>query len=272
MEWLKNVVEHRQTERIVIGLILLNALTLGLETSTAVMAEYGGLLRAIDHLLLAIFVAELLARILVRRGAFFRDPWSIFDLLVVGIALVPATDSFSVLRALRVLRVLRLITALPSLKRVVGGLISAMPGMGSISLLMGLIYYVFSVMGTKLFGQTSPDQFGSLGSTAYTLFQVMTFDDWSSGVARPLMEKHAYAIAYLVVFILLSAFMMLNLFIGVVVTALDDEKAANAPKLLHDPVEMQTVLEELRAIRAELTALKTAEHPPESRGRDPART
>lgn len=259
MAWLKYVVEHRQTERIVIGLILLNAITLGLETSTSIMAEYGGLLHAIDQLLLAVFVAELLARILVKRGDFFRDPWSLFDFLVVGIALVPATDSFSVLRALRVLRVLRLITALPSLKRVVGGLITAMPGMGSISLLMGLIYYVFAVMGTKLFAQTSPEQFGSLGATAYTLFQVMTFDDWSTGVAKPLMEKHSYAVVYLIVFILLSAFMMLNLFIGVVVTALDDEKAANAPKLLHDPAEMYSVLAELKAIRTELAALKSGE-------------
>ena len=259
MDWLKRTIEHPRTERIVIGLIILNAITLGLETSSSLMAEYGGLLHAIDQILLAIFVLELVARMIVKQGQFFRDPWNVFDFLVVSVALVPSTDSFSVLRALRVLRILRLITALPSLKRVVGGLISAMPGMGSISLLMGLIYYVFAVMGTKLFAQTAPDQFGTLGATAYTLFQVMTFDDWSGGVAKPLMEKHAYAIVYLVLFILLSAFMMLNLFIGVVVTALDDEKAANAPKLLHDPTEMRAVLAELKAIRSEITALKSGQ-------------
>lgn len=252
MAFLKWLVEHPVTERLVITLILINAVTLGLETSPTVMAGYGTVLNRLDDALLAIFVLELTIRMIVKRRDFFRDPWSIFDLLVIGIALVPATESFSVLRALRVLRILRLITALPSLKRVVGGLISAMPGMGSISLLMALIYYVFAVMGTKLFGQSTPEQFGSLGATAYTLFQIMTFDDWSSGVAKPLMEKHSFAIVYIVVFILLSAFMMLNLFIGVVVTALDDEKAANSPKLLHDPQETQQILSELKAIRAEL--------------------
>ncbi|MGL5446736.1 MAG: ion transporter [Rhabdaerophilum sp.] len=256
MDRLKAFVDSPVVERFIIVLIVLNAITLGLETSPSVMAEFGRLLHVLDTIFLWIFVAELAARMAVKRGAFFRDPWSIFDFIVVGIALLPATGSLSVLRALRVLRLLRLVTAIPSLKRVVGGLISAVPGMGSIMLLMMLIYYVFAVMGTKLFAGTSPDQFGSLGMTAYTLFQIMTFDDWSNGVAKPLMDKHPYAIAYIVIFILLSAFMMLNLFIGVVVSALDDEKAADAPKLLHDPKEMEHVLAELRAIRSEMERLK----------------
>jgi voltage-gated sodium channel len=262
LERLRAIVDHPLTERIVIGLILVNAVTLGLETSKSIMEDWGGLLHIIDQTLLTIFVVELVARAFVKRGDFLKDPWSIFDVIVIGIALLPATGSLSVLRALRVLRVLRLITVIPSLKRVVGGLISAVPGMGSIILLMGIIYYVFAVMGTKLFAGTSPDQFGSLGATFYTLFQVMTFDDWSSGVAKPLMEKHPYAIVYLVIFILLSAFMMLNLFIGVVVSALDDEKAANSPKLLHDPAETQAMLAELKAIRAELAEIRARQGAP----------
>jgi voltage-gated sodium channel len=259
MNWLRGIVDHPLTERVVIGLILINAITLGLETSQSVMAEWGHLLHQIDTILLWIFVAELLARMAVKRLDFLKDPWSIFDTIVIAIALLPATGALSVLRSLRVLRVLRLVTAIPSLKRVVGGLISAVPGMGSIMLLMVIIYYVFAVMGTKLFGATAPEQFGSLGATTYTLFQVMTFDDWSGGVAKPLMDKHPYAIIYLVTFILLSAFMMLNLFIGVVVSALDDEKAANAPKLLHDPAETQAMMADLKAIRAELAEIKAAQ-------------
>lgn len=261
MEKLKRIVEHPLTERIVIGLILVNAVTLGLETSKSIMTNHGVLLHLIDQILLAIFVLELGARMLVKRSAFLRDPWSVFDFLVVAVALLPATGSLSVLRALRVLRVLRLITALPSLKRVVGGLIGAMPGMGSIMLLLIIIFYVFAVMGTKLFAENAPEQFGSLGQTAYTLFQVMTFDDWSGGVVKPLMEKQPYAIVYFVLFILLSAFMMLNLFIGVVVTALDDEKAAGSTRLMHDPADNRRLLAELQAIRAELARLQ------ESRGR-----
>lgn len=254
MNWLRRIVENEKTERFILGLIILNAITLGLETSKEIMATHGALLHRIDQILLGIFTAELLARIVVKRGAFFKDPWNVFDAFVVGIALLPDTGSLSVLRALRVLRVLRLITALPSLKRVVSGLIGAIPGMGSIMLLMALIYYVFAVMGAKLFGADAPEQFGTLGMSAYTLFQVMTFDDWSNGVVKPLMEKHPYAIAYFVIFILLSAFMMLNLFIGVVVTALDDERAESSKQLLHDSSETALILAELREIRARLDA------------------
>lgn len=257
MSILHAIVTNPLTERFIIGLIILNAVTLGLETSPTIMASHGVLLHQIDSLLLNIFVVELLARMAVHRRDFLKDPWSVFDMLVVGIALVPATESLSVLRALRVLRVLRLITLLPSLRRVVAGLIGAMPGMGSIMLLMLLVYYVFAVMGTKLFAGTAPEQFGSLGQTAYTLFQVMTFDDWSNGVVKPLMEKHPYAVFYFIMFILLSAFMMLNLFIGVVVTALDDERAPNQKHLMHDPEMQGKMLAELQAIRARLEALET---------------
>lgn len=262
MEHLRKIIESETTERIVLALIVVNAITLGLETSRDVMASYGSILHRIDTILLWVFVIELLARMLVKGPRFFKDPWSVFDTFVVGIALLPATGSLSVLRALRVLRVLRLITALPSLKRVVAGLIGAIPGMGSIMLLMALIYYVFAVMGTKLFAETAPEQFGTLGATAYTLFQVMTFDDWSNGVAKPLMEKHPYAIAYLVIFILLSAFMMLNLFIGVVVSALDDEKADSTKKLLHDASEADRILAELAEIHKKLGRIEAAKDLP----------
>ncbi|MGL5734952.1 MAG: ion transporter, partial [Beijerinckiaceae bacterium] len=222
---LKALVDHPVAERVIVVLIVLNAITLGLETSSEIMASHGALLHILDQIFLSIFVMELAARLAVQRGAFFRDAWNVFDLIIIGIALLPATGALSVLRSLRVLRLLRLVTAIPSLKRVVSGLIGAIPGMGSIILLTALVYYIYAVMGTKLFGASSPEQFGSLGATTYTLFQIMTFDDWSGGIAKPLLEKHPYAMIYIVTFILLSAFMMLNLFIGVVVSALDDEKA-----------------------------------------------
>ncbi|MGL4243293.1 MAG: ion transporter, partial [Beijerinckiaceae bacterium] len=149
MDRLRAIVAHPLTERIVIGLIVVNAITLGLETSKTVMDQFGGLLKLIDQIILAVFVVELVARIAVHRLSFFKDPWSVFDFIVVAIALVPTTGSLSVLRALRILRVLRLVTVVPSLRRVVAGLVSAMPGMGSIGLLLLLVFYVFAVMATK---------------------------------------------------------------------------------------------------------------------------
>jgi voltage-gated sodium channel len=253
---LARILKDPRTERVILGLIIFNAVTLGLETSPSVMDRYGPLLHALDRAVLTVFVVELAARMTVFRLAFFRDPWSLFDLFVVGIALVPATGSFSVLRALRILRVLRLVTAVPSLKRVVGGLVTALPGMGSILLLLLLIFYVFSVMAAKLFGATKPELFGSFGAAAYTLFQVMTFDDWSAGIVKPLMDEHPWAWLFFVVFILLSTFMVLNLFIGVVVSALDEETARDAPKITHPAGSDERILAELAALRAELGALR----------------
>ena len=253
---LARILKDPRTERVVLGLIIFNAITLGLETSPPVMERHGDLLHALDRAVLAVFVVELAARMAVFRGKFFRDPWSLFDLFVVGIALVPATGSLSVLRALRILRVLRLVTAVPSLKRVVGGLVTALPGMGSILLLLCLIFYVFSVMAAKLFGGTKPELFGDLGAAAYTLFQVMTFDDWSAGIVKPLMAEHPWAWLFFVIFILLSTFMVLNLFIGVVVSALDEETAKDAPKLTHPAGSEERILAELSALRAEVAALR----------------
>lgn len=258
IDTLRRLIENPRFERFIIALIIINAVTLGLETSPTAMSQFGSTLVAIDTVILAIFVAELVVRIAVRRGAFFRDPWSLFDLFVVAIALIPATDSLSVLRALRVLRVLRLITAIPSLRRVVGGLIAAMPGMGSIGLLLGIIFYVFAVVVTKLYGEALPDQFGSLGASAYTLFQAMTFDDWSNGIVKPLTEKgFTFGWFVIILFMVVSAFMALNLFIGVVVTALDTDAAepSSAPPA-GPPADMakrlDAVMAELALLRAQL--------------------
>lgn len=272
MTLLARILADPRTERAVLALIIVNAITLGLETSPPVMAAYGPLLEVIDEAVLAVFVIELAARMAVHRLHFFRDPWSLFDLFVVGIALVPATESLSVLRALRIQRVLRLVTAVPSLRRVVGGLVTALPGMGSILLLLMLIFYVFSVMGAKLFGPAKPELFGDLGRTAYTLFQVMTFDDWSAGVVKPLLADYPFAWVFFVAFILLSSFMALNLFIGVVVSALDEESAADAPKLTHPAGMDERILEELAHLRAEVAALRAGREEPSAALKESAST
>ncbi len=255
--WLRPIVEHPNTERMIMALIIINATVLGLETSQSVMATSGPLLEILDHVLLAIFVAELAARIIVHRLDFFRDPWSVFDFVVVSIALVPASENFTVLRALRVLRVLRLITAIPSLKRVVAGLLASLPGMGSILFLIGLIYYVFAVIGTKLFGLSNPDLFGTLGRSLYTLFTVMTLEGWTNDVAKPVMEHHPYGWIYLFAFIIVTTFMVLNLFIGVVVNAMqsESEKVEEVERVIvHE--EAAPILAEVKGLRQEVAALR----------------
>jgi len=268
VERLRQLVTSPHTERFILVLIIINAITLGLETSPWVMARAGPVLEWLDKAVLAVFVVEVVARIVVHRAAFFKDPWSLFDFTVVAIALVPAAGAFSVLRALRILRVLRMITLVPSLRRVVGALISALPGMGSITLLLGLIFYVASVMATKLFAADFPQWFGSIPASAYSLFQIMTLESWSMGIVRPVMEVHPYAWMFFVPFILCTTFTMLNLFIGIVVNAMqsehEEEAKAERHKLEEDlrlaSEERQQAhaedLADMAALRTELAELK----------------
>lgn len=256
-DWLRRIEADPLTERVMTILIIINAIILGMETSRPIMASSGPLLTAVDHVILAIFVIELAVRIFVHRWAFFRDRWSLFDLVVVGIALVPASEAFSVLRALRILRVLRLITAVPTLKRVAAGLLASLPGMGSIVFLIGLLYYVFGVLATTLFGQDHPDLFGSLPASLWTLFTVMTLEGWVNDVAIPVMQTHPHAWVFFVTFIVITTFMVLNLFIGVVVNAMQEEavKAEAAERdIVHE--EATPIVAMLKELRAEVADLR----------------
>jgi len=244
-----------RVEQALIGLILLNACILGLETYPRIMAAWGTPLRLLDGLILAVFVVEIGLRIAAHGWRFFRDPWSLFDFAVVGIALVPASGAFSVLRTLRVLRVLRILTLLPSMRRVVGGLISAIPGLSSVIMLMALIFYVAAVIATGLYGDDFPEWFGTLGESGYTLFQVMTLESWSMGIARPVLEAHPLAWTFFVVFILITSFTMLNLFIAVIIDATQSEANADTNRHVDDQHEMTR--QELRELTAEVAALRS---------------
>lgn len=254
---LKTFIENSTIQRILLALILINAAILGLETSPEMMATAGPFLMALDTAILVVFVIELTIRLLVHRLAFFKDGWSVFDFIVVGIALVPASGPFAVLRALRVLRVLRVLTFVPSMRKIVGALIKSLNGMLSIAMVLGLVYYVAAVMVTKLFGEAFPEWFGSLGASLYTLFQVMTLESWSMGIARPVMEAFPYAWAFFIPFILIATFTMLNLFIAVIVNAVqtmnDDD---NKEELDAEKVTQQQLLEQMQQLQLELKALR----------------
>jgi voltage-gated sodium channel len=254
---LKAIIERPAWERIVTALIVVNAATLGLETSPTVMRQFGPLLTFIDQLILVIFVIEILTRIFVYGRRFWSDPWSLFDFFIVGVALLPSTGSFSVLRALRVIRVLRLISTVKSMRRVVTGLLSAIPSMGAVIALLGLIFYVFSVMATKLYGTHYPQLFGTIGTSAFSLFQVMTLEGWAAEIVRPVMEKHPRAWIFFIVFILITSFAVLNLFIGIIVDSMQREhEAEEQGERLRSEANFDEVLDEIRALRQELVALR----------------
>ncbi|MGJ8667940.1 MAG: ion transporter [Oceanococcus sp.] len=249
---LRALIEDRRFQIAIVVLILINAVTLGLETSSAVMQVAGPWIHGLDSLILTLFSVEVLFKLYVQRLRFWRDPWNIFDFLVVGVALVPASGPFSVLRVLRLLRLVRMV---PTLRNIVESLLHAVPGILSIFALLMLVFYVFAIIATSLFGETHPQWFGSLGESLYTLFQVMTLESWSMGIARPVIETHAWAWAFFVPFILVSSFTVLNLFIAVIVDAMQrihdvraklDNADDSEPDALEQVEQLQQQLQEMQ--------------------------
>lgn len=225
MDRLKQILESNLFRNAIIVVILVNAVLLGLETSKGAMAFAGPLIHALDKLCLIVFVIELIAKLIVYRGSFFRNGWNIFDFIIVVVSLAPAAQGFSVLRALRILRVLRVLSVAPSLRRVVEGFVTALPGMGSVFLLMGIIFYIGAVIATKLFGTAFPEWFGTLGGSAYTLFQVMTLESWSMGIVRPVMQVYPQAWMFFLPFIMVTTFAVVNLLVGLIVNSMQDAHA-----------------------------------------------
>ena len=258
MQKVKTLIESNTFTTAIMVLIVLNAITLALETSPSVMAAAGPALLAFDRIVLAIFVAELAAKLAVYRLSFFKSGWNIFDLVIVAIALLPASGPLAVLRALRVLRVLRLISLLPQMRRVVEALIHSLPGMASIAMLMGVVFFVGAVVATKLFGAVHPGYFGTLGDSLFTLFAVMTLEGWAD-IAREVQATHPQAYLFFVPFIVISVFAVLNLFIAVLTNSMQEmQKDELAAEEKIAASSQSAIIAEISALRDEIRTLKAA--------------
>lgn len=260
-ETLGQWIESTRIQFLIIGLIVINAVILGLETDASIMASYGNHLALADRLILSIFVVEILIKLYAFRLGFFRNPWNVFDFVIVGIALMPTSGPLDILRALRILRVLRLVSMVPQLRLVVEALLKAMPGIASVACLMLLLFYIFGVIATTLYGTDFPQWFGHIGASMYTLFQIMTLESWSMGIVRPVMEAEPYAWVFFVPFILIATFTMLNLFIGIIVDTIQTlHEASHAQdreeieEALHE--DTSTLLTEIKALKQEVAELR----------------
>jgi voltage-gated sodium channel len=215
-------VESSRVQGWIVALILANAVILGLETSPEIMSRWGGILVLLDRLCLTVFIIEIALKLAAWRHRFWRSGWNVFDVLVVAIALVPGAGAWSVMRSLRVLRVLRLLTVIPSLRKVVAAFLHSIPGLAGVVAVMAIFFYTAGVLATRLFGPDFPDWFGTLGRSLYTLFQIMTLESWSMGIVRPVMESHPWAWGFFVPFIVIATFTILNLFIGIIVSTMQE--------------------------------------------------
>ena len=253
--WIKKLglfVEGRTAQNWITALIVLNAATLGLETEEALIQNYGEILSTIDSLILSVFTIEILIKVLYRRLSFFKNGWNIFDFIIIGIALVPSSGPLSVLRTLRIFRAMRLLSVVPSMRKVTQALFLAIPGILSVGTIIILIFYVSAVLSTNFFGNEFEPWFGNIGSSMFTLFQIMTLESWSMGIVRPVMDSFSWAWAFFVPFILVTSFAVLNLFIGIIVDAMQTQ---NSQIKVNDENELIGGSIEAKEIRAEISKL-----------------
>ena len=255
----KSIVDSKPFRAIIIAVILLAGVLAGVETSAAMLAQYGPLLHALDLAVLTVFIIEIVLK-LASHGRrpldYFRDGWNVFDFTIVALCVLPVGGPFAaVLRLVRTLRLLRLVTALPKLQLLVGALIKSLSSMGYVGLLLGLIFYIYAVTGVHLFGKASPEYFGNLTAALLALFQMITLDDWRTMYDSAQAAAPYAATPYFVSFILLGTMIMLNLFIGIVMnsmaemhTELDELKQAAHPV---------PALDQLAAIERQLSELRT---------------
>ncbi len=256
-EKIKSIVLHNWFQNFIIALIILNGVTLGLETYSSVIEKYGTFIKIFDTFVITIFTIEIILRIYVHKIDFFKDGWSLFDFFIVIISLLPTDSGFEIFRILRVLRIFRLITVVPQMRKVVTALLSTIPGMLSVAGLMILFFYIFAIMATQLYGKTFPQWFGDLGESFYTLFQVMTLESWSMGIVRPLMEQHPYAWIFFIPFIFIVTFIMINLIVAIVVDAMN-ELSKNSQNIIENDIQKskENMISEIQALKEEIRQLK----------------
>ncbi len=251
---LKNFIESRFINIFITFVILINAITLGLETSEELVSKIGNMLIYVDKIALSIFVIELLIKLFVYRLSFFKSGWNVFDFIIVTIALIPTSGPLSILRAFRIFRALRLLSMVPSMKKVIQAMFYAIPGIASVGTIIVLIFYISAVLVTNFFGNKFEDWFGSIGESMYSLFQIMTLESWSMGIVRPVMEEYPYAWAFFVPFILVTTFAVLNLFIGIIVDAMqhqtnEDENKSNKNSKLNLEKKILSIENEIKEIK-----------------------
>ncbi|WP_245807757.1 ion transporter [Halobacillus massiliensis] len=243
--------EHALFSRFILAIIILNAIIIGVSTDPAIYENYHSTFIFLDILILSIFTVEIILKLIVYRSAFFKDGWNLFDFTIVfGSLILYNTHLVGVLRILRVLRVLRTISIVPSLKRLTTALFMAIPAIGSVTVLMGIIFYVYAVIGTNFYGELAPEYFGNLGLSTLTLFQVFTLESWASGVFRPIFSESAWSWLYFVSFIIISAFIILNLIVGEIVNNAQqisehaEEETRDMKKIMNDLDELKRMVKE----------------------------
>lgn len=282
MSKVKKFVENQAFQNFILGVIVFNCVLMGLQTSAVLTAKCGDLLNLLDNICLGIFIVELGLKIIAYNKNFLKDGWSIFDTIIVLMSLFSSMAFLSSLRIFRIFRVFRslkalksfrgfrMISSLKKLQVIIMAIVKSLPSIAWTGGLLLLVYYIFALMGVSFFGAAFPEWFGDLGKTMYTLFQVMTLESWSMGIARPVMEAYPAAWLYFVPFVLISSFIVMNVVVGIVVNAISDVTANDKQEEIKDSaeennenksdriqLEMQAIREHMENLEALMSEDKT---------------
>ncbi len=252
-EKVKQFVEKSSVQNFIIALIVFNSITIGMETSSVIMNSFGRTLLLIDKIILAVFVIEILLKLYAYGFSFFKSGWNVFDFSIVAIALLPASGVLAVLRALRIFRSLRLIKNVPKLRFIVESLFHSLPSLVWIFVLLALVFYVFAVIGTKLFGAGYPEWFGNIGASMFSLFQIMTLEGWAE-ISRAIMVKYPFANIYFIIFILLASYTTLNIFIAIVVNTMSEVQQKTSKEGIEKIEDI--IQDEKEELRKDILSLK----------------
>ena len=254
MRRLRQLVESKWFQFGILAVICLNALVFGIQTSAWAKAQWGRWLNVVDSVCLAVFTVELVLKLVVYNRRFCKDPWNIFDFIVVAVSFVPDCGMFSSVRLFRILRIFKLISGIRHMRIILGAIVKSVRGIMWTGSLLVLIYYVYGILGTHLFGARFEDWFGSLGKSVYTLFQVMTLESWSMGIARPVIAVYPYAWIYFITYILMTSFLVMNIVVGIVLTSITEccqaEESVAKKSTLKD--ELSKLKEQIAAVEAAL--------------------
>jgi voltage-gated sodium channel len=258
MSQLRRLVDSPAFTGAVITVILANALVLGLQTYPGLDSEYGYLLDVLNAIFLAFFVLEISLRVasyLPRPWDYFREGWNVFDFFAVGLAFVPGLrENTTILRLARLARIVRVVHLLPDVRILITAVIRSLPPLASMAILTTLILFVYGMVGWQLFGEAIPSDWGTIGEAMLSLFVMLTLEDFPRYMDAG-MEIHPWSWIFFVSFILVAAFIVINVLIGIVLNSLEEARELERRESLK-PDEAVPVLERIQYLRSALDQLE----------------
>jgi len=235
---LARLVDSEHFAAAIAAVIVVNAIVLGLETYPSVMDAYGNVLILLNEICFGIFVIELVLRIASygrNTAAFFRSGWNIFDLIVIGAVFIPGVrEQAQLLRLLRLARIVRLVRYLPDARILILTVVKSIPSLFSVVVLTVLLLFVYGMVGWSLFGAALPEQWGTIGRSMLTLFILLTLENFPTYLEQA-EAVSPYAVVFFVTYVLMAAFIVFNLLIGIVIGSMERARESEAAGAAEHP-------------------------------------